>query len=239
MQVPYWTALAVHLASAAVYPLFVLARQWVVRRPLPGAQLARWWALALGVVLVSMGVLWGLGESGREFKWPFPSVQVEGPEGRFLRHMTAHHVVGLRLSKLAAERSHSAALRDLGELMAAEHTAEIARMRLWWHSWFDGDMPGITDQEYHGMVGMPPPVVLEKLEGIQSERFVRLFLPVMLRHHEGALVMCNHMLHQGHDPRPALLALSISHVQRQQMVWMRQLLRLHSDDGSAAVPYTW
>jgi uncharacterized protein (DUF305 family) len=89
------------------------------------------------------------------------------------------------------------------------------------------------------MVGMPPPALLENLEHMQSERFAQLFLPIMLRHHEGALVMCTHILHQGQDPRTALMALSIAHAQTQQMAQMRQMLRAHSDDGSAAVPYTW
>jgi uncharacterized protein (DUF305 family) len=147
----------VHLTSAAVYPLFPLVRQWVVRHPLPGARFARWWALGLAVGLVGIGVLWAMGETGNEFKWPVTPVRAEGPDGRFLYHMTAHHVVGLQLAKLAAERSDAAALRDLGELMAAEHEAEIARMQQWWRSWFDSEMPGITDQEHHAMVGMPPP----------------------------------------------------------------------------------
>jgi uncharacterized protein (DUF305 family) len=229
----------VHLTSAAVYPLFPLVRQWVVRHPLPGARFARWWALGLAVGLVGIGVLWTMGETGNEFKWPVTPVRAEGPDGRFLHHMTAHHVVGLQLAKLAAERSDAAALRDLGELMAAEHEAEIARMQQWWRSWFDSEMPGITDQEHHAMVGMPPPELLESLKALEGERFAQLFLPVMLRHHEGALAMCNLVLKQGHDPRTLLLALSISHTQNNQMELMRQLLRARSDDGSATVPYTW
>jgi len=153
--------------------------------------------------------------------------------------MTAHHAVGLRLAKLAAERSDAAVLRDLGELMAAEHEAEIARMQQWWRSWFDSEIPGITDREHHEMVGMPTPELLESLKALEGERFAQLFLPVMLRHHEGALVMCNLLLKQGHDPRTLLLALSISHAQSNQMERMRQLLRARSDDGSATVPYTW
>jgi uncharacterized protein (DUF305 family) len=51
--------------------------------------------------------------------------------------------------------------------------------------------------------------------------------------------MYNHILHQGHDPRTALLALSIVHAQTQHMEQMRRMLRAHSDDGSAVVPYTW
>jgi uncharacterized protein (DUF305 family) len=37
------------------------------------------------------------------------------------------------------------------------------------------------------LVGMPPPELLENLKGMEGERFARLFLLVMLRHHEGAL----------------------------------------------------
>ena len=77
MQVPYWTALSVHLTSSAAYPLFPLVRQWMIRHPLPGARFARWWALVLAVGLVGIGVLWAMGETGNEFKWPVSPVQAE------------------------------------------------------------------------------------------------------------------------------------------------------------------
>lgn len=239
MQVPYWTALAVHLTSSAVYPLFPLIRQWLIYQPVAGARFARWWALVLTIGLLGMGSLWTLGASGKEMRWPFATIQVTDPDGQWLRHMTAHHVVGLQLAQLAAERSEAAAVRDLAVLMAAEHKAEIARMRLWWRSWFDHEMPGISDQEYLDMVGMPPPELLEHLQTIEGKDFERTFLPVMLRHHEGAIVMCNAMGQQRRDPRIALLAVSISHAQKKQMEQMRQMLRQYSNDGSAAIPYVW
>jgi uncharacterized protein (DUF305 family) len=153
--------------------------------------------------------------------------------------MTAHHKVGLHLSQLAAVQSPTSDVQDLGTLMAAEHKAEIARMQKWWQSWFKGDMPSVQAQGYQQMVGMPPPNLLQQLEDMDGAWFERLFLPIMLRHYEGAIVMCNHILQHAHDARTALLALSIRHTQLQQMEQMRRLLRARSDDGSATVPYTW
>ena len=84
-----------------------------------------------------------------------------------------------------------------------------------------------------------PPELLQRLQEMDGTPFDRLFLPIMLRHHEGAVVMCNRILQHGFDPRTSLLALSIRHAQLQQMEEMRRLLRERSDDGSAAVSYTW
>jgi uncharacterized protein (DUF305 family) len=99
-------------------------------------------------------------------------------------------------------------------------------------------MPGINAQEHQQMVGMPPPDLLKRLEEMGGTPFDRLFLSIMLRHHEGAIVMCNRILQRGSDPHTSLLALSIRHAQVQQMEEMRRLLRERSNDGSAAVPYT-
>ena len=184
-------------------------------------------------------MLWALGESRREVEWPFARVQADGPDGQFLHNMTVHHEVGLYLSELAAEHAADTTVRTLGELMASEHQAEIALMRQWWQSWFASEMPDLSNQEHHAMVGMSPPQLLEELEGTQGVHFEQLFLPVMIHHHEGAIVMCNEVLQQGHDPRNYLLAWSIRHTQLNQMEQMRRLLRERSSDGSAAVPYTW
>jgi uncharacterized protein (DUF305 family) len=186
-----------------------------------------------------MGGLWLLGEAGHEVQWPFAPVQADSPDGQFLAAMTAHHKVGLHLSQLAAVQSHTSDVQDLAALMAAEHKAEMARMQKWWQSWFAGDMPDVQAQGRQQMVGMPPPDLLQKLEDMDGARFERFFLPIMLRHHEGAIVMCNSILQRAYDPRAALLALSIRHTQLQQMEQMRRLLRARSDDGSATVPYTW
>jgi uncharacterized protein (DUF305 family) len=239
MQVPYWTALSVHLASAAVYPLLPLLRQGRGDPHPQRLRLSRWWGVGLMLALMGMGGLWALGESGHEVQWPFSSVQTDSPDGRFLIDMTAHHGVGLQLAQLAVVRSRASEVQDLGLLMAAEHKAEMARMHTWWQSWFQGDMPSITAQEYQQMVGMPPPDLLQRLQEIDGTPFDRLFLPIMLQHHEGAIVMCNWILQHGFDARTSLLALSIRHAQLQQMEEMRRLLRERSDDGSAAVPYTW
>jgi uncharacterized protein (DUF305 family) len=85
----------------------------------------------------------------------------------------------------------------------------------------------------------PPPDLVTPLQAMHGSPFERAFLSLMLRHHEGTVVMCNSILQRGSDPRISLLALSIRHAQLQQMERLRHLLRERSDDGSAAVPYTW
>ena len=236
MDVPYWTALTVHLASSASYPLFGGVRR-VIGGDSPSASDAAW-AGGLAASLVGMGALAWRGRTRGEFRLPGLG-HADGPDGRFLRHMTAHHVIGLRMTRRIADASPDDRLQQLGELMAAEHDAQIDIMRRWWRSWFGGEMPEISAEEYRFMAGMPPEDLLDQLDHLTGIDLDRLFLPAMLRHHEGALVMCNRVLEHGRDPRNWLLARTIRHSQSGQMEEMRRMLRARSDDGSAAVPFTW
>lgn len=235
MQVPYGVASCVHLLSGAAYPLFPL---FDPEAPSADRRFARRWSRLLAAALGGLLALEVASRLGREPPIGRRRLAPGDPDARFLHHMTRHHEVGLFLARMAAERAHDPELAALARLMAAEHAAEIDLMRRWWRSWLEGAVPPLPPSVYEDMVGMPPVATLRALE-VREAPFDAAWLRVMLRHHEGALVMVREELARGGVLQVRLLARAIDHAQRRQMEAMRDLLRRAARDGSAAVPFSW
>lgn len=215
MQTPYWVAAMVHLASSAVYPLAPGIRAAGEGREVPGS-FERRWALGLAGLLAGLGAVEAVSRTRGEPVWPFASPRSTAAVKSFLRRMAAHHAVGVALAAGAAERAERAEARLLGRLMAAEQRAEIVTMDRWQQSWFGGPLPPPTEAEHAAMPGMPDDAVMAELAGRTGRDFEALFLPVMIRHHEGALRMAAEARREAADPRVRLFAAQMAHAQRGQ-----------------------
>jgi uncharacterized protein (DUF305 family) len=87
----------------------------------------------------------------------------------------------------------------------------------------DGDhMGGVTGMA--GMPGMATPAELAALEAARGRAFERMWLAVMVQHHEGAIAMAEQELQQGEDPAALDLARSITASQQAEVDEMRDLL---------------
>lgn len=175
------------------------------------------------------GALGGLGALAlaRRLRGEWPPLLVRGSRREaartFLRHMTWHHEVGVRLARAAVQKATGHDLLVLSRLMLAERRAEIDVMRGWWASWFKEPMAPLTADEYAAMAGMPPPAELDALEQRPSANFDRRFIDVMVFHHQGAIKMADDVWRKKSDPRVLLLADSIRHAQAGQIERMRAL----------------
>lgn len=221
METPYWTALSVHVASALAYPLFPWIQGRVADRPSPDD--TAFSGRAAGALLGLAGfvaALAALERSGHGAYWPLAGSRAREADRTFLRHMTAHHELGVRLSRLLADKAVQGELRLLGRLMLGDHLAELGVMRTWWRQWFGGAVPPITAEERDTMEGMPPPEDIEALEQLSGTDFEARYIPTMVDHHEGAIAMCNHLWQEPGDPRLRLFADSIRHTQRGQVARM-------------------
>lgn len=222
MQVPYWTALTVHLSSGAAYPLFFLMRERAGDATKGEVQLGRATAYLLGGALGAASTLALLAQAGYELP-PWRTRTAPEANRRFLRHMTWHHEVGARLSRMAITKAAHEELRMLGRLMLAEHETELDAMRAWWQSWYAEEMAPLTAEERMHMAGMPPPEAVDHLEHLSGVSFERQFLPMMIDHHKGAIKMADAVWRQRGDPCVLLLADSIRHAQRGQIARMEAL----------------
>jgi uncharacterized protein (DUF305 family) len=224
MQTPYWVAFGVHLSSAAAYPLHFWVRR-IVPRPehADRSGFGRATAVALGGVLLLLGAAEALCESGRLPYLSSASGSRREFDQSFLRKMTVHHEVGVRMSLLAAEMGESEELRMLGRLMTAEQVSEIERMDRWWRSCFGGEIPQISHSELGAVAGMPPPGAVEELARMSGAPFEARFVDLMVPHHEGAVAMSDDAWERASDPRLRQLADQIQHAQRAQIARMKAL----------------
>lgn len=222
-QVPYWTALMVHIGSGLAYPVYFWLRSGSRDYSQDDKRFGQLTTLVLGILLGFLSGLTALAKMGRVVPWPFGKKSAQEADQKFLRHMTWHHEVGVWLSKVAVDKAIRDELRVLGRLMLAQHRAELKVMRDWWQSWYDEKMEPLSPEEYDSMPGMPPVEEMHKLETLDGAEFEQKFLLLMMDHHLGAIAMATEVCDTGTDVRVKLFADSIRHTQRNQVQQMKKL----------------
>jgi uncharacterized protein (DUF305 family) len=220
MQVPFWTALGVHVTSGLLYPFYPQVRAIVVRQSIHWSGFIRVLSVALAAGIVVLSGLELLARANREPAWPRLSTQQRSYDATFLRHMAAHHAVGVELATLAASNASTSDLRNLARLMVANQAGEINILERWWRSWIGGSLPPPPADEHAHIPGMPPPDTLVRLKAARGRPFDLAFIPVMIAHHQGAIQMANEAWRSAGDPRVRLMADSIRHAQSRQVAAM-------------------
>ncbi len=149
------------------------------------------------------------------------------PDTRFMHHMIAHHGQALVMTKLVPERSSTAGFRLMSERIEISQQDETALMRRWLQQ---RGKPLPMDGDHTMHMAMPGMLAEGQLAGLAAARgaeFERLFLELMIRHHEGALTMVRELLgSQGaaQDSEMYRLASDIDADQRAEIARMRSML---------------
>lgn len=156
-------------------------------------------------------------------------------DAEFMRDMIVHHGQALEMSALVPERTDSEDMRLMARRIEETQQYEIGLMRDWLEERGlsapdPGEMLGPHGghgADHSGMAGMASPEQMRALAAAEGEAFDRMFLELMIRHHEGALIMVDELLaHEGAGQEPELFVL-LSHVdadQRAEIARMRRLL---------------
>lgn len=152
------------------------------------------------------------------------------PDVAFMRDMIVHHRQALDMAALVPDRSSNEALKSLALRIDASQKDEIARMR----RWLSGKGVEAPDADLHSMhhdqalmPGMLTPDEMAELAAARGERFDRLFLEGMIKHHQGALNMVSELTASGgavRDMQVYTLASQIDADQRAEIARMRRLL---------------
>ena len=123
----------------------------------------------------------------------------------FMQRMIPHHAQALEMTALVAGRTQSQDLPLLAERIEVSQKDEIAQMERWLS---DRGVPIPTPHANHPghdtlMPGMLNDEQLAQLESAKGAEFNRLFLQLMIRHHQGALVMVQQLYTAGGGLEPA------------------------------------
>lgn len=155
-------------------------------------------------------------------------------DARFMQHMIAHHAQALEMTALVPDRSGRDDVRMLAERIEVSQRDEIAAMQRWLRSRGEEVPPVDAHHGHHAaggdharMPGMLTAEELARLAAASGPEFDRLFLELMIRHHEGALAMVRELFASegaGQEPQIFQFASEVDADQQMEIARMRAML---------------
>jgi uncharacterized protein (DUF305 family) len=144
----------------------------------------------------------------------------------FAQQMIPHHQQAVEMAKLVPSRSSNQQVLALANQIQQEQDPEIQTMTGWLQTWgaaapMTGSMPGM---DHGSMPGMMTSDDMTKLGQAKGAAFDRLWLQMMIQHHQGAVEMANTELQQGVSSEAKQLAQQIIVAQQKEITTMNQLL---------------
>ena len=159
----------------------------------------------------------------------------------FLQGMIIHHHQAMVMSNWADQRTNSKSILDLAGRIKVTQDDEIDFMQNWLRD-RDEDAPDpkamMSMDSHHNMMGMATPEQLDQLEKTKSTDFDRLFLKLMINHHDGAIKMVDELRKQrgsAYDPILNEFASDVVNDQAVEIERMNILLVGLSDDPRAGL----
>jgi uncharacterized protein (DUF305 family) len=157
---------------------------------------------------------------------------------RFMQGMIAHHAQALEMTSLVPTRSSREDIHLLAQRIEASQQHEIGLMRRWLEQRGE-EVPNLSAHHaHHGagvqhelMPGMLTPDELARLASATGAEFDRLFLELMIRHHEGALLMVQNLFAStgaGQDVDVFRIASEVDADQNMEIARMRRMLNVPS-----------
>ncbi|ROP37244.1 DUF305 domain-containing protein [Saccharothrix texasensis] len=154
-----------------------------------------------------------------------PSGEHNDADIAFAQGMIPHHQGAIEMAKLAEGGTSNTKVLDLASRIEKAQDPEIKTMTEWLNAWgaevHTTGMPGMD----HGsdMAGMSD-AEMDLLEQAKDADFDRMFLDMMIKHHQGAIDMSKLELQQGNNPDAKKLAQQIIDSQQTEITEMQGLL---------------
>ena len=157
-------------------------------------------------------------------------------EAGFARDMQTHHDQGVEMAMLIYERTDDDDVRLLAYDIATTQAQQSGQMYGWLSIWnapqysSEPPMSWMSEHDEHGgsgggpMPGMASPEQLDQLRSAEGPAADRLFLELMIDHHQGAVEMADAVLALSDDPDVTSLAGSIVQSQTAELKLLRELL---------------
>lgn len=151
----------------------------------------------------------------------------------FAQGMIPHHAQAITMSEMAAQRAGSTEVKDLAARIKAAQQPEIDHMSGFLRAW-NAPVPSTTmpmgemGQMGHGADGAMPGMMsgdqMQQLGQASGAAFDRMFLQMMVAHHQGAVTMAETELREGQNPEARQLAQRIIDDQQREITEMHALL---------------
>ncbi|MRG58709.1 DUF305 domain-containing protein [Agromyces sp. CFH 90414] len=145
--------------------------------------------------------------------------------------MAAHHDQAVALAGLAAERAGDPRVAAAADRIAVAQSAEASVLRGWLdrrgaaeagHGHGDGGDPAVAEAP-EGMPGEIAASAMRRAAELEGAAFDRVFVDLMIRHHEGAIEMSEARLEASGDPAVARWARTVAQSQSIEIDRLREL----------------
>lgn len=140
-------------------------------------------------------------------------------DARFAKAMIPHHRQAVQMADMVPSRSDDTQLRKLAGQIKDAQQPEIDKMGGWLRQWHAG-----KPEKGHHMSGMMSGDDMSKLKTARGKAFDRMWLRMMIKHHQGAVDMAKTELSQGSSSAAKRLSNSIIKSQRAEIGKMRGML---------------
>ena len=200
----------------------------------------------VAIVLVALLALTGAFALGRlSAGTTAPTPTTDGAEAGFLRDMQVHHAQAVEMALLVRDRTDDPTVRQIAYDIAVSQASQAGSMYGLLDAW---DLPQLSGQPAMtwtelpvidgsdggghqmdpgapgGMPGLATPAEIDELEAASGEDAVRLFLTLMIAHHEGGVEMADAVLARTAVPQVVSLATGIRTAQQAEITAMQDLL---------------
>ena len=160
---------------------------------------------------------------------------------RFMQDMIPHHNQAVQMAELVEDRTNRPEVVDAAGRITLSQQDEMEFMEQWLNDRSE-QAPDPTDHEAmhtsHRMAGMATPEQMDELAASEGTDFDRMFLQLMITHHEGAVTMVEELLEQpgsAYDPMLFEFANDVTNDQTAEIERMHALLITLSDDPRAGL----
>jgi uncharacterized protein (DUF305 family) len=162
-------------------------------------------------------------------------------DAQFMLDMVPHHHQAMQMAELVAERTNRPELIDVAGRINVSQGDEIEFMQQWLRERGE-PVPNPTEHDAmhttHSMAGMATPAQMAELAASEGTDFDKLFLTLMITHHDGALKMVEELLEQpgsAYDPVLFEFTNDITNDQTSEIERMNALLVSLSADPRAGL----
>ena len=151
----------------------------------------------------------------------------------FAQGMIPHHAQAVEMADMALSTTTNADVLALAKQIKSAQNPEIETMTGWLRSWgqkvpamssMSGGGHDMTDMSGMMMDGMMTEKDMDRLESSTGTEFDRLWLELMIQHHEGAVRMSDDEVKDGKNPEVKALAQTIIKGQQAEITKMNSLL---------------
>ncbi|CCH30294.1 DUF305 domain-containing protein [Actinosynnema sp. NPDC047251] len=147
---------------------------------------------------------------------------------KYVASMIVHHRQALEMSALAPERARNETVKGLASRIHDTQGPEIGAMEQWRRQFAEnapahGHNGSLPEVDHGSMPGMATDEQLAALKAASGTDFDRLFLRLMIAHHEGALTMAVDLLSSGSDVRVEEMANDVVASQSDEIARMKAI----------------